>query len=133
MAAFLALGALSVLTIAACLTPDPRGDGTHTQLGLPPCGWVVRFNKPCPTCGMTTAFAHAAHLNLWKSFKTQPMGCLLALGTGAAFWLCLHVALTGSHLGRTCARMLTPRWLWAALGLLIAAWAYKYATWPAGS
>jgi len=81
---------------------------------------------------MTTAFAHAAHTQFWASFRTQPMGCLLCLGAAAAFWGCLHVALTGSHLGRLSARMLTPRWLWVMAALLLVAWAYKYAVWPKG-
>jgi hypothetical protein len=79
---------------------------------------------------MTTAFAHTAHLGFGKAFLTQPMGFLLALGAAAGFWVALHITLTGSQLGRTCARMLTPRVLWAMAGLLVAAWAYKYVTWP---
>jgi hypothetical protein len=123
---------LIVLLIAAGLSPSPAGEGTHTQLGLPPCGWVIRFGKPCPTCGMTTAFAHAAHMGLWEGFKTQPMGLLLALATAAGFWVCLHIVLTGSQLGRVCARMLSPLVLWVLAGMLLAAWAYKFATWPTG-
>ncbi len=49
-----------VLGIAAWLTPSPSGMGTHTQLNLPQCGWIVMMDLPCPTCGMTTAFAFAA-------------------------------------------------------------------------
>lgn len=130
-AAVIALACLSVLVIAAGLRPDPRGEGTHTQLGLPPCGWAARFGKPCPTCGMTTAFAHAAHVGFWQGFKTQPMGLILALLTAAGFWGALHVVLTGSHLGPVCARILSPPVLWTLAGMLVAAWAYKYATWPA--
>jgi hypothetical protein len=78
---------------------------------------------------MTTAFAHAADLNLWRSFKTQPMGFLLAIGTAGAFWVALYVAATGSTLGRLCGGLLAPRALWVLLGLAAAAWAYKWATW----
>jgi hypothetical protein len=129
-AAVIASGLLAVLIIAARLEPDPSGSGTHAQLGLPACGWAMSLNQPCPTCGMTTAFALAADARPWDSFKAQPMGFALAVGSAAGFWLALYVAATGSHLGRRCARMLRPRWLWAGAGLFLASWAYKYATWP---
>jgi hypothetical protein len=35
----------------------PRTMSTHTQLGMPPCNFVVLTGKPCPSCGMTTSFA----------------------------------------------------------------------------
>jgi hypothetical protein len=124
------VGCGSVLGIAAWLDPSAAGLGTHTQLGLPPCGWAMTLNRPCPTCGMTTAFADAAHARFADAFLAQPFGLLLALGTAAAFWAGLHVALTGSHLGRLCGRMLTPRVLWILAALAAAAWAYKWATWP---
>lgn len=95
-----------------------------------PCGWVVAFDKPCPTCGMTTAFAHAADANLWQSAKTQPMGMLLAVGSAGVFWGAAHVAATGSRLGRVGATMLGGRSLWVLAGLSAAAWAYKVLTWP---
>jgi hypothetical protein len=120
---------LGVLLLAAWLNPNPQGHGTHTQLGMPACGWAAAFNHPCPTCGMTTSFAYAAHLRFWESFKTQPFAFLLAVGTAAGFWVALHVAITGSQLGRTCARMVTPRSLWVLTGLAFAAWAYKWVTW----
>ncbi len=89
----------------------------------------MTFGIPCPTCGMTTAFARAADGDLGKSFLTQPMGCILALGTSAGFWAAVHVAATGSQLGMVCARLLRPRLLWGVAGAATAAWAYKIATW----
>ncbi|MCA9610613.1 MAG: hypothetical protein KC619_33690, partial [Myxococcales bacterium] len=41
-------GPLAVLVTAAMLTPSPEGHGTHTQLGLPPCGFLVYTGYPCP-------------------------------------------------------------------------------------
>lgn len=98
-AAACASAILAVLCIAAWLRPDSAGHGTHQQLGLFPCGWVMALNKPCPTCGMTTAFAHAADCRFGRSFLTQPMGMVLALGSATIFWGCVHVAVTGSRLG----------------------------------
>ncbi len=120
---------LAVLCIAAWVRPSPDGHGTHTQLGMYPCGWVRVLNKPCPTCGMTTAFAHAADSRLDRALIVQPMGAILAVGTAAGFWTALHVAFTGSRLGSICATMFRPWGVWTLAGLTAAAWAYKMLTW----
>lgn len=129
-AALSALAMLSVLALAAWLQPADRGHGTHEQLGLQPCTWVSLLNSPCPTCGMTTAFAHAARADFASSFVAQPLGCLLALGAATTFWFSLHVAITGSTIGRALANLLGRRLLWLALAALLGAWGYKIATWP---
>lgn len=118
---------LTVLCIAASLKPDPRGVETHAQLGLWPCGWYMASGFPCPTCGMTTAFAAAANRDLLGSLRTQPFGLLLSLSTAAAFWGGLHTAVFGSRLGTLGGTLLRPRWMTTALILLLAAWAYKAA------
>ena len=70
--------------------PDPRGHGTHEQLGMAPCGWAVSYGRPCPTCGVTTAASHLVRLQLFQAVKTQPFGAALgAFGLwlgGVAFW-----------------------------------------------
>jgi hypothetical protein len=77
----LALGSLLVLATARALTPAASGVGTHTQLGLPPCGFLLFFQLPCPACGLTTAFAHLAHGSLEASLAAHPLGLPLFLGT----------------------------------------------------
>lgn len=129
LAAFIAGVCLTLLVLAANLTPSPAGHGTHRGLGLPPCGWVVAFDKPCPTCGMTTSWAHAANLDVVSALRAQPLGAALALLTTVIFWGAVHVALTGSRLGAVGATMATPRALWVLGGLAALAWAYKLATW----
>lgn len=123
----LALGlcALAVLVTAALLTPDPSGMGTHRGLGLPACGWLAATRYPCPTCGMTTSFAYAAHGRPLDALRAQPFGALLALATAVFFWGAMHIAVFGSHLGRIAERFLGPRWLWPTGTLFLAAWAYK--------
>ncbi len=37
-----ALPAAAMLVLAVCMHPDARGYDTHTQLGLPPCGFMTR-------------------------------------------------------------------------------------------
>ena len=56
--------AVVTLGIARALTPAPAGFGTHEQLGLPPCAFLHWTGFPCPSCGLTTCFAHAAHRSI---------------------------------------------------------------------
>lgn len=78
---FLAAGALVVLSLlatAASLRPDPRGQGTHEQLGLPPCTFRVLFGKRCPSCGMTTAWAYFMQGQPLRALQTSVGGTVLA-------------------------------------------------------
>ena len=129
--AALAIGAgcLGILLVAVLLAPSGEGHGTHTQIGLPRCGWVVAFDTPCPTCGMTTAYSHAVRADLATAAMTQPMGGLLALLTAAGAVGGLHAALTGCRLGRFMDTVLSARTLWVALALAAGAWIYKLMTW----
>ncbi len=129
-ALLVALACLGLLVTAAWLTPDAHGHGTHTQLGLPPCGFVLAFNRPCVTCGMTTAFAHAARLDLVDAVRVQPMGALLALLTPLVFWACVHTAIFGSRVAHLASDWaLRPRVLWSLLGALLASWGYVVLAW----
>lgn len=124
-----ASGCLTVLVIGASLRPSENGHGTHEALGLPACGWAQAFDAPCATCGMTTAVTQASHGDFLGAFLTQPAGTLIALGAAAAFWICLHSALTGSRAVRTLAGLTTPRGL-ITIGVAVGlAWAYKAVTW----
>lgn len=125
-----AIAALSVLSLAAWLQPSADGHGTHEQIGLSRCVWVSTMNRPCPTCGMTTAFAYAADADLKASFMTQPFGSTLAVLTALGFWVALHVGITGSTVGRFCLGALNGRVATIVVGALLAAWAYKLVTWP---
>ena len=71
------LPAAVVLTIALWLQPDPVGMGTHQQLGLSPCGFLLVCELPCPMCGMTTTFSHLAHLQILQGIQNQPFGGVL--------------------------------------------------------
>ena len=85
------LGFLAVFLTAAWLRPDPSGLGTHTELHLPPCGFYVLFHKPCPSCGMTTAFTLMVHGHPWKALKTQPAGAAVFV-IALFLWLYLPFA-----------------------------------------
>ena len=84
----LALGLLGVFAVARWLEPSPQGFGTHTQLGLPPCQFALVTGRPCPSCGMTTAFAWFVRGRPVRSWGANPAGCVLAAACAALVpWL----------------------------------------------
>jgi len=70
---------LGLLLLARCLDPSPFGMGTHRQLGLPPCTFEGMFGVRCPTCGMTTSWAHFTRLQFVSSWQANPGGLCLAI------------------------------------------------------
>ncbi len=130
IAGVIAAGLLSVLIIAAMLRASPSGHGTHTQLGLPPCGWVLALGKPCPTCGMTTAFTHMAQGRPMASLAANPAGALLSVSFAMGFWIALHAALTGARTGEWLNRLLSARVLWGAAAIWACSWGYMIWSWP---
>lgn len=87
-----AMGLLAggLLVLAANLEPSPLGFGTHQQLGLGPCWIYETTGIRCPSCGMTTAWAHLAHGAPRRAFQTHVGGALSALAAiGATPWLLL--------------------------------------------
>jgi hypothetical protein len=82
-------GVIGLLGLARKLEPDPRGFGTHAQLGLRPCSFLRMTGRLCPTCGMTTAFAWVVRGRVDRGWRANPAGCLLALlCLPLAAWLC---------------------------------------------
>lgn len=119
--ALLALPCWIALAVAGMLTPDRAGYGTHEQLGLPSCSFLVKTGYPCPSCGLTTSMAAMAHGQLRTAWKAQPFGVALFVATVAG-------ALAGTWQlasGRPLPRALQPRLWWALAALLgmLAGWA----------
>jgi len=119
---------LAVLLVAASLRADEAGHGTHTQLGLPPCQFLMKMDMPCYTCGMTTAFSLAADGHLLAAFLTQPFGAMLALTLAMVLIVCVYIAATGADLGRWRGAVGWWPMAWAVVGLFVAAWVFKIAT-----
>ena len=78
------------------ITPSPTGMGSHTSLGLPPCGMLVYTGHPCPTCGVTTSFVLAAHGRVGEAFVNQPFGLVLFVLVAAGVLLSVATLATGS-------------------------------------
>ncbi|MBI5368977.1 MAG: DUF2752 domain-containing protein [Planctomycetes bacterium] len=110
------LGATAAVALALWLRPDPRGFGTHEQLGLLPCGFKRVTGLPCPTCGMTTSFALLARGRLAAAADVQPFGAFLFLATiGAGLLSAAELFARYPFLDRLAA----VRWRW--FGPLLAA------------
>ena len=125
------LSAAAFVWVLAAIHPDPRGHGTHEQLGMDECGWVVHYQRPCPTCGVTTAATQLVHLRPFKAVVTQPFGAILA---GFGLWLagvagaCL---LRGRSFLDYLLRLPQGRIIVWGLVLLLGSWLYKHLTFGA--
>ncbi|MFK8000312.1 MAG: DUF2752 domain-containing protein [Polyangiales bacterium] len=75
------LGALplAVIATATTLNPAAEGHGTHMQLGLPPCGFLVSTGLPCPGCGLTTSFSHMVRFDWAGASSANAFGVALFL------------------------------------------------------
>ncbi len=126
-----AAGILGLLVLARKLEPDPSGFGTHTQLGLRPCSFMTTTGRPCPTCGMTTAFAWVARGRFDRSWQANPAGCILALFSGPlVLWLVASAAANQPYGFNSLSRPLVIVIVAAAL-LSVASWLVRLIVSPA--
>lgn len=113
----LGFGLLAPLAVACRLEPDPQGYGTHQQLGLPPCSAVVLFGRPCPTCGMTTAWSAVVRGRWIDAVRANAGGTVLCwLDLVAVPWLWLSAA-RGRWLGWA-PRVAAAVWLSVGVALI---------------
>ena len=118
-------GAIAVLVVARSVEPSATGIGTHEQLGLPPCLFFKLTGVPCPSCGLTTSFAHAARLQFYDALVTQPFGL------GVFFLTVLFIPLSCYLIYRRvpAERLLYGRWsnpvLYTLVVLYSLGWIYK--------
>jgi hypothetical protein len=100
----------TVIGTAAALTPNPLGHGTHTQLGLPPCGFLVVTGYPCPGCGLTTAFANMADGHVVAAARANSFGVLLFLVSAATVFVSLLALVRGWAVVPVLERLAIERW-----------------------
>jgi Protein of unknown function (DUF2752) len=122
---FALFAALSILFLARLLKPSPSGVGTHEQLHLPACPFFRLTGWPCPSCGFTTSFAHAARGDWLQALTTQPFGLLLFGLTLMTIPVCLVLLIRrqppSEWLSPRLVRIVRP----ALLAAFVLAWIYK--------
>ena len=116
---------IAVLAVSAWLHPNGAGYGTHRELGLPACGFLSQTGYPCPSCGMTTAFADMAHARCADAFLAQPFGVVLF----AAVVVLAVAGLGELATGRDMIRYLRPGpwWAVATMSGMLLGWGFKIA------
>ena len=133
LAAGFALLGFAAFGAAAWLDPydasgRPLAQGTHRQLGLPPCMLHVVTGLPCPACGMTTSVALLAHGDVAAAWRTNWAGTLIGLlGAAATLWLAACAA--GLPAGRWPAEATVRRLVIAAAILALVRYAAVVAGW----
>ena len=126
-----AAGLAGLLILARTLEPDPRGFGTHTQLGLRPCAFLTATGRLCPTCGMTTSYAWLARGQIDRSWKASPAGCLYALlSIPLIFWMVLS-AIANRTVGIQSLALPLASVLFAGVLLGLASWLIRLIVSPA--
>jgi len=123
-----ALLAMAVVTLVAAWVLSPGPDEfCYLPGGIQfggECGMVQVMGVPCPQCGMTRSFVHAARLNLVSAFWYNPAGLALFLWIQVAGFIGLVRLVT-----RTPRRLEPPIQVFAgwAFFWLIALYALPYA------
>ncbi len=112
-----------VIALAAMLTPQQAGYGTHRQMGLTGCDFLARTGYPCPGCGVTTSIAAMAHGRLIQAARAQLFGVMLVLAIAILGLLGLVDVITGKNL----LRFVHPRlwWVWVVAAGLLLGWGVK--------
>ena len=119
------VGSSIVIALAALLEPDARGYGTHTQLGLPPCGLRALTGMLCPGCGLTTAFSHAVRGDWVMAANANLLGLVLFLVVCASVPLGIAAAVRDWSVDVVIERTGAHRWALGVAGCAIAVWAFR--------
>jgi len=118
----LGIGATGVVAVSRILTPAESGAGTHTQLGLPPCGFLCLTGLPCPGCGLTTSFAHLARFQWELALSANPLGLPLFLAAVVAVPFCALAVVRAWPVTETFQRLNADRVIYVLAGAGALSW-----------
>jgi len=90
---------------------------------------LIMTGYPCPTCGMTTAFAHFVRGQWLRALWVQPAGFVLAAATVGVALVALWTLVRGRWPRILLPAFITPyRLFLTLLLLLLGSWAFKIVT-----
>ena len=113
----------AAIGLAAWLSPDAAGAGTHRQLGLPVCSFLAQTGYPCPTCGLTTSVSAMAHGRFVLAGGSHPFGVVLFTGLVVLAAAAVYETLTGR---KALTRLGRPSWwVWMFIIGIPAGWVLK--------
>jgi hypothetical protein len=115
----------TALAVASWLKPAASGYGTHTQLGLPPCAFLLVTGLPCPSCGLTTCFAYAIRLQFWSAFLANPFGLLAFFGTVSLIPTTIYLLCRRISFRRITESAHFTRAVYVATALYFTSWVFK--------
>ncbi len=119
----MAVCCVAAIALAGWLTPVAEGTGTHRQLGLPACSFLVQTGYPCPTCGMTTSVSAMAHGQFVLAFRSHPFGVVFFAGLVVLAAAAVIEVLTGKN---TLPRLGKPAWwVWTFIIGIPTGWVLK--------
>lgn len=121
----IALGSSGAILLGRLLTPSVDGVGTHEQLGLPACPTLQLAGFPCPSCGLTTSFAHAARLDFTSALLVQPFGLVAFFLAVALIPVSFYLMLRRIPVNDLIFSRRSNPILYFLLALYLAGWAYK--------
>lgn len=115
---------LALLSAAWLMHPSPTGAQTHVQAGLPACSWW-KAGIPCPTCGMTTAFAHSVRGDWLAAIAAQPAGWLVFVAVAVILIQSVRELATGVGIRVNWYRVSPYRVTAVIAAIVLFAWIYK--------
>jgi hypothetical protein len=121
----LTLFSSAILITSRLLQPSSNGVGTHEQLGLPACPFLRLTGLPCPSCGLTTSFAHAARFHFIESFLVQPFGLIAFCLTALAIPLSLYLVRRRIPWSNFIHARHTDSLIYLLIVLYLLSWCYK--------
>ena len=118
---------IAILGVAFWMNPSRNHLGTHRQLGLPPCAFVAVTGFPCPTCGMTTAYAYVVRGQLIDAARSSAFGMLLAIGTAGIAVAAVCCAIIGRYPNLNWYRVDAVKLVYYGALMLVLSWGLKIA------